>query len=384
MLSTKRYEASRFFEESIRGYKEDFVRDTVEKHIFEELRKIKEHGDEIFELVLEKIKEKNENLYDHIIRNIDLINGIDQEQTQDTPENDVSDNNDSDNNESDNNDSDDEHLDDPEDDFIRQPGGDTPEPTPDVPEEEPIMPTDIKPAPKKTWKTIASLAGGIGVGAAVAFGVGPIGVAVTTIAGGLIKSAARKRLNTLRRQRLTGETPCENIEEPSNDLKSKWFRFWNEERTRDLLWGLNGAIYSGAGFSLAKSIYTGLGFGQNNVMDNTQTQATPDQIAPQQPSPSVDTNLNQAAPSTDGFKIGDDLSGYDMSVGNDTALGAARGIGNENLIQSIMNKEGVHVGRIANVDGQDIIGVQSADGTDLAWIAEEALKQGGRSRWEIR
>ena len=366
-LQSKRHEALKFYEDSIKTYKEDYVRDTVGKHIFEELRKIKEYGDELFDLVLERIKDINENLYDYIMNNIDLINdvGLDQPEPEPDPVKPEPDPIDPE----------------PEPDPVEpEPNPVEPEPEPNPIEPEPVMPTDIKPAPKKTWKTIASLVGGIGVGAAVAFGIGPVGVAVTTIAGGLLKRAAQKRLNTLRRQRLTGETICENIEEPSNDLKSKWFKFWNEERTRDLLWGLNSVIYSGAGFSIAKSIYTGLGFGQKNMLDNTQTQVTPDQITSQQPSPSVDSSLNQASSSTDGFKIGDDLSGYDMTVGNDTALGAARGIDNENLIQSIMNQDGVHVGKISNVDGKNIIGVQSGNGTDLAWITEEALKQGGRTR----
>lgn len=263
-------------------------------------------------------------------------------------------------------------------------------------------PTNVEKNPKKTWQTWLSLAAGIGVGAAVAFGVGPIGVSVMAIAGGLANKFVNKKRQELRMQRLQGKLPVEEVIE-SKGIKGKFEqlkRYMKSERgLRDLSWFLNGAIYSGLGFSAAQSIY---GLVANSLSSNLDVGDTGD----------IDTNINDTEPygpepeTTNDIVLGEQVGDSNVSLGHDSAYEAFGGQNPETLMPEYVNSESVfnrfaimnEDGTIAElintpgtsltefcnqkgIDPSQVVVDVAKDGTSQAWITAEQLlnKIGGKT-----
>ncbi len=249
-------------------------------------------------------------------------------------------------------------------------------------------------SPKKTWKTWVALATGIGVGAAVFFTCGTVGVSVMAIAGGIAKRLIAKRRKKLEMQRLNGELPLENVEEPPPGIKGKIQKlkeyFKSEEFCRDATWFLNGAIYTGLGLNIASSIYN-VASAHLNPGEVTPTNPTPN---PANPTPDPTPVSNPSPVNSDpmsGIRIGDNVGGYNVSVGHDTASWATSGTHTENLISeyvnsgsvfkrfAVMNPDG-SVGQIINTDGLSITDFCNQAGIDPSQIAVDVASKSGTSQ----
>lgn len=264
-------------------------------------------------------------------------------------------------------------------------------------------------APKKTWKTYVSLAAGIGVGAAVFFTCGTVGVSVMAIAGGITKRLLAKRRRKLELQRLKGELPIEEVEEPLPGIKGKIQKlknyFKSEEFCRDANWFLNGAIYTGLGLNIASSIYN---LASAKFGAGVDTTPTPDTITTDV-QPKLDPTTATNSDPMSGIKIGENVGDYNVSVGHDTASWATSGSHTENLISeyvnsgsifkrfAVMNPDGT-VGQMINTNGLSIadfcnqsgidpsqiaVDVASKNGTSQAWVSVSELVKGvgGKSLW---
>lgn len=264
-------------------------------------------------------------------------------------------------------------------------------------------------APKKTWKTYVSLAAGIGVGAAVFFTCGTVGVSVMAIAGGITKRLLAKRRRKLELQRLKGELPIEEVEEPLPGIKGKIQKlknyFKSEEFCRDANWFLNGAIYTGLGLNIASSIYNLASAKFGAGVDTTPTPDTVTTDVQPKLDPTTATNFDPMS----GIKIGENVGDYNVSVGHDTASWATSGSHTENLISeyvnsgsifkrfAVMNPDGT-VGQMINTNGLSIadfcnqsgidpsqiaVDVASKNGTSQAWVSVSELVKGvgGKSLW---
>lgn len=264
-------------------------------------------------------------------------------------------------------------------------------------------------APKKTWKTYVSLAAGIGVGAAVFFTCGTVGVSVMAIAGGITKRLLAKRRRKLELQRLKGELPIEEVEEPLPGIKGKIQKlknyFKSEEFCRDANWFLNGAIYTGLGLNIASSIYN---LASAKFGAGVDTTPTPDTVTTDV-QPKLDPTTATNSDPMSGIKIGENVGDYNVSVGHDTASWATSGSHTENLISeyvnsgsifkrfAVMNPDGT-VGQMINTNGLSIadfcnqsgidpsqiaVDVASKNGTSQAWVSVSELVKGvgGKSLW---
>lgn len=273
----------------------------------------------------------------------------------------------------------------------------------------PEQPTIEENAPKKTWKTYVSLAAGIGVGAAVFFTCGTVGVSVMAIAGGITKRLLAKRRRKLELQRLKGELPIEEVEEPLPGIKGKIQKlknyFKSEEFCRDANWFLNGAIYTGLGLNIASSIYN---LASAKFGAGVDTTPTPDTVTTDV-QPKLDPTTATNSDPMSGIKIGENVGDYNVSVGHDTASWATSGSHTENLISeyvnsgsvfkrfAVMNPDGT-VGQMINTNGLSIadfcnqsgidpsqiaVDVASKNGTSQAWVSVSELVKGvgGKSLW---
>ena len=273
----------------------------------------------------------------------------------------------------------------------------------------PEQPTIEENAPKKTWKTYVSLAAGIGVGAAVFFTCGTVGVSVMAIAGSITKRLLAKRRRKLELQRLKGELPIEEVEEPLPGIKGKIQKlknyFKSEEFCRDANWFLNGAIYTGLGLNIASSIYNLASAKFGAGVDTTPTPDTVTTDVQPKLDPTTATNPDPMS----GIKIGENVGDYNVSVGHDTASWATSGSHTENLISeyvnsssvfkrfAVMNPDGT-VGQMINTNGLSIadfcnqsgidpsqiaVDVASKNGTSQAWVSVSELVKGvgGKSLW---
>ena len=246
-------------------------------------------------------------------------------------------------------------------------------------------------APKKTWKTYVSLAAGIGVGAAVFFTCGTVGVSVMAIAGGITKRLLAKRRRKLELQRLKGELPIEEVEEPLPGIKGKIQKlknyFKSEEFCRDANWFLNGAIYTGLGLNIASSIYN---LASAKFGAGVDTTPTPDTITTDV-QPKLDPTTATNSDPMSGIKIGENVGDYNVSVGHDTASWATSGSHTENLISeyvnsgsifkrfAVMNPDGT-VGQMINTNGLSIADFCNQSGIDPSQIAVDVASKNGTSQ----
>lgn len=262
-----------------------------------------------------------------------------------------------------------------------------------TPQEEPIKPIVKANKPKVTWKTIASIAAGIGIGGAVFFTAGPVGVAVMTIAG----SIGKKIINNqrLKLARLGSEAAIEKIEEPRPGIKGKFDKLKNylksDEGLRDMSSLLGAAIITGNALNIASAV-------QNVIAANTpmpeplpvepEITPTPDVIQPTpiEPTPVVDTiTPTPEITPYDNIVIGDNVGAYNVSVGHDTAAWAVNGTNTETLLSQYVNGDSVFksfasinpdgtVGQIINTDGLSITEFCAQNGLDINSVAVDVAR----------
>lgn len=259
--------------------------------------------------------------------------------------------------------------------------------------ETPENPVIIENAPKKTWKTWAMLAAGIGVGAAVFFTCGTVGVSVLAISGGIAKRLITKRRKKLEAQRLSGELPVEEVTEPEPGIKGKIEQlkkyFKSEEFCRDATWFLNGAIYTGLGLNVASSIYN-LAQAKLGAADSVTATVQP-HGEPTLPDPSQVTPTKVVQDPTSGIKIGGNVGDYNVSVGHDTASWATGGTHTENLISKYVNGDSIFksfrvvnpdgsLGQAINTNGLSITDFCNQTGVDPSQIAVDVANKNGASQ----
>ena len=259
--------------------------------------------------------------------------------------------------------------------------------------ETPENPVIIENAPKKTWKTWAMLAAGIGVGAAVFFTCGTVGVSVLAISGGIAKRLITKRRKKLEAQRLSGELPVEEVTEPEPGIKGKIEQlkkyFKSEEFCRDATWFLNGAIYTGLGLNVASSIYN-LAQAKLGAADPVTATVKP-HGDPTIPDPSQVTPTKVVQDPTSGIKIGGNVGDYNVSVGHDTASWATGGTHTENLISKYVNGDSIFksfrvvnpdgsLGQAINTNGLSITDFCNQTGVDPSQIAVDVANKNGASQ----
>lgn len=126
-------------------------------------------------------------------------------------------------------------------------------------DDEPVMPNVKSNKPKITWKTILHVAAGIGIGAAVFFTAGPLGVGVMSLAGGFANKFLKQRRNEIARLNSLGiSTKINTVVEPRPGIKGLVDRVKNKFRTeegiRDMSWMINSAIITGTSLTVASTV----------------------------------------------------------------------------------------------------------------------------------
>lgn len=261
------------------------------------------------------------------------------------------------------------------------------------PQDEPIKPIVKGNKPKVTWKTIASIAVGVGIGATVFFTAGPVGVAVMTVAGTIGKKIINNQ--RLKLARLGSETAIEKIEEPRPGIKGKFDKFKNylksDEGLRDMSSLLGAAIITGNVLSIASAV-------QNTIAANTPTpeslpvepEVTPTpnvvQPTPVEPTPIADTiTPTPEITPYDNIVIGENVGSYNVSIGHDTAAWAVNGTNTETLLSQYVNGDSVFksfasinpdgtVGQIINTDGLSITEFCAQNGLDINSVAVDVAR----------
>ena len=289
-------------------------------------------------------------------------------------------------------------------------------------DEEPQMPNVKANKPKITWKTVLHVAAGIGIGAAVFFAAGPLGVGIMSLAGGLANKFLKQRRNEIARlNRLGVSTKINTVVEPRPGLKGLVDRIKNKFRTeeglRDMSWMINSAIITGTTLTVASTV-NNLIQARNaaqattpSVEPNVKPDPTPVRTTPEptpiQPKPEpVQTtaipNVQQPVSQYDGIRIGEGVGDYNVSVGHISSDRAVMGLDTKPLLSQYVNKDSIFgrfasvnpdgsIGQVINTNGLSIeefcatngidpsrvaVSVMDKAGADQAWISASELVSG--------
>lgn len=281
-------------------------------------------------------------------------------------------------------------------------------------DDEPVMPNVKSNKPKITWKTILHVAAGIGIGAAVFFTAGPLGVGVMSLAGGLANKFLKQRRNEIARLNSLGiSTKINTVVEPRPGIKGLVDRVKNKFRTeeglRDMSWMINSAIITGTSLTVASTI--------NNLIQARNTAVPSVESTPQTNTPSVEPKVTpeptplkatpkpvveQSISQYDGIRIGEGVGDYNVSVGHISSDRAVMGLDTKPLLSQYVNKDSIFgrfasvnpdgsIGQVINTNGLSIeefcatngidpsrvaVSVMDKAGTDQAWISASELVSG--------
>lgn len=281
-------------------------------------------------------------------------------------------------------------------------------------DDEPVMPNVKSNKPKITWKTILHVAAGIGIGAAVFFTAGPLGVGVMSLAGGLANKFLKQRRNEIARLNSLGiSTKINTVVEPRPGIKGLVDRvknkFRTEERLRDMSWMINSAIITGTSLTVASTV--------NNLIQARNTAVPSVESTPQTNTPSVEPKVTpeptplkatpepvveQSISQYDGIRIGEGVGDYNVSVGHISSDRAVMGLDTKPLLSQYVNKDSIFgrfasvnpdgsIGQVINTNGLSIeefcatngidpsrvaVSVMDKAGTDQAWISASELVSG--------
>ena len=206
-------------------------------------------------------------------------------------------------------------------------------------------PTDIQPNVNAKWRTIASIAAGIGLGASVWFGFGAAGVAVLTIGGGIAKRLLAKKQAQLQELKQNGQLKIHKADDFPKTLVGQLQRFRSYINSPEGLDAvqkvLTSSILTSVGFNIFGPML-GLEGGQviSAIKGLSSTAATS--------TPTVDTNaVANANPTQTGVQTGDLRVGD--SVGNLTtgytdSINAASGTNTVSLNQNLINNDTSQIG----------------------------------------
>lgn len=281
-------------------------------------------------------------------------------------------------------------------------------------DDEPVMPNVKSNKPKITWKTILHVAAGIGIGAAVFFTAGPLGVGVMSLAGGLANKFLKQRRNEIARLNSLGiSTKINTVVEPRPGIKGLVDRvknkFRTEEELRDMSWMINSAIITGTSLTVASTI--------NNLIQARNAAVPSVESTPQTNTPSVEPKVTpeptplkatpkpvveQSISQYDGIRIGEGVGDYNVSVGHISSDRAVMGLDTKPLLSQYVNKDSIFgrfasvnpdgsIGQVINTNGLSIeefcatngidpsrvaVSVMDKAGTDQAWISASELVSG--------
>ena len=281
-------------------------------------------------------------------------------------------------------------------------------------DDEPVMPNVKSNKPKITWKTVLHVAAGIGIGAAVFFTAGPLGVGVMSLAGGLANKFLKQRRNEIARLNSLGiSTKINTVVEPRPGIKGLVDRVKNKFRTeeglRDMSWMINSAIITGTSLTVASTV--------NNLIQARNTAVPSVESTPQTNTPSVEPKVTpeptplkatpepvveQSISQYDGIRIGEGVGDYNVSVGHISSDRAVMGLDTKPLLSQYVNKDSIFgrfasvnpdgsIGQVINTNGLSIeefcatngidpsrvaVSVMDKAGTDQAWISASELVSG--------
>ncbi len=287
-----------------------------------------------------------------------------------------------------------------------------PEENIELDEDVPQIPNVKANKPKITWKTVLHVAAGIGIGAAVFFTTGPLGVGVMSLAGGLTNKFLKQRRNEIARLNKLGiKTKINTVVEPRPGLKGLVDRvknrFRTEEGIRDVSWMINSAIITGTALTVASTV--------NNIIQArsaaTPTSGTPNTPTSPEPTVSPESTPIKATPQQavqqpvsqyDGIRIGDGVGKYNVSTGHISSDRAVMGIDSKSLLPEYVNENSIFgrfasvnpdgsIGQVINTHGLSIeefcatngidpsrvaVSVMDKAGVDQAWISASELVSG--------
>lgn len=284
------------------------------------------------------------------------------------------------------------------------PGPEEPEP------DEPERPKVKSNKPKVTWKTILHVAAGIGLGAAVFFTAGPLGVGVMSLAGGIANKFINKRRKEIAElNRLGLQSKINTVVEPRPGLKGLVDRVKNKFRTeeglRDMSWMINSAIITGGTLTVASTVHNLIQ--AHNAATPAAVEPTPNPepapnitnpnptVTPPQPTPTVTTP--QPTPTVDsvsqydGIRIGSEVGDYNVSVGHISSDRAVMGIETKPLLSQYVNGDSIFgrfaavnpdgsIGQVINTNGLSIEEFCAANGIDPSSVAVSVMDKAGRDQ----
>lgn len=234
---------------------------------------------------------------------------------------------------------------------------------------------------------IAALVIGGAIGISVSLAFGHVGVMVMDLGIVLAKSKIKNQIianQELEIKRLKGEIEAENIEQPTNALLAKIKNskvgqyFQSEEGLKALSWGLNAALIAGTATEIGKTIYSAKVAPKttNSVTSTPKAEAAAPEpqvtTQPATPTPEAVTQApTPATPNYEGIKLGNQVGGYNVSHGYDTASYAVNNINRESLLSNIVTKDSVFKRfAILNQDGT-VAQIINTPGTSLADLASQ-------------
>ena len=234
---------------------------------------------------------------------------------------------------------------------------------------------------------IAALVIGGAIGISVSLAFGHVGVMVMDLGIVLAKSKIKNQIianQELEIKRLKGEIEAENIEQPSNALLDKIKNskvgqyFQSEEGLQALSWGLNAALIAETATEIGKTIYNAKVAPKttNSVTSTPKAEAAAPEpqvtTQPATPTPEAVTQApTPATPNYEGIKLGNQVGGYNVSHGYDTASYAVNNINRESLLSNIVTKDSVFKRfAILNQDGT-VAQIINTPGTSLADLASQ-------------
>lgn len=267
-------------------------------------------------------------------------------------------------------------------------------------DDEPVMPNVKSNKPKITWKTILHVAAGIGIGAAVFFTAGPLGVGVMSLAGGLANKFLKQRRNEISRLNSLGiSTKINTVVEPRPGIKGLVDRVKNKFRTeegiRDMSWMINSAIITGTSLTVASTV--------NNLIQARNTDVPSVESTPQTNTPSVEPKVTpeptplkatpepvveQSISQYDGIRIGEGVGDYNVSVGHISSDRAVMGLDTKPLLSQYVNKDSIFgrfasvnpdgsIGQVINTNGLSIEEFCATNGIDPSRVAVSVMDKAG-------
>ena len=209
-------------------------------------------------------------------------------------------------------------------------------------------PQEVQPNVNAKWRTIASIAVGIGLGAGVWFAFGAAGVAALTIGGGIAKRLLAKKQAKLEMLREQGELKVHRAEDFPPTLKGQLQRFRSyingPEGLDAIQKVLTASIITGVGFNILGPI---LGLEGGQVITALKGMGSTGTGSTSAGTGTVTNTVNNTNQTTTGLKAGDlrvgDSAG-NLTTGYTDSYKALSGTDGVGLNQTFINNESSQIG----------------------------------------